>query len=141
MSITQTDNIDNISKIIISISKEEIFSNLLPFKYNGALIYATSIMVGDEIKDGIYGFGKNVVYFIEYENLPDIMSIEIPSSADELQEILTATEYIIQKICMNYQVHISDNTVLTVEEALYPFLRFIKNYEKNIDMIKGFVND
>jgi hypothetical protein len=118
----------------IKLSKDNIRDVLVPFKYKGALIYATSFKIESKNNKGFFGFGQNAIFFENIDNLPEVFEIDIPASTDELQEFITAIDYILHKISLNgNSIFIKDiNEKVPLTYILTPFVLFLKNYEQNI---------
>ena len=125
-------------KMGLKIPKEELENFLVPFRYKNNLIYATEIILGDVGYIGLYGFGKNKIFFEPYDALPDILEVEVPSTVEGLQEFLVAIEYIIQKLSLNgLHTHLeSIDRQVNQKELIKPYVDFIKNYEINMSDIE-----
>jgi hypothetical protein len=122
----------------VTVAKEEIFEMLTPFQFEENLIYSIELETDDKIYRGLFGFGKNKIFFRSYEDLPDNLTIDIGESAEELQEFLTAVEYIIQKISLSGKkifIQGIDDKIETKYILPY-FINTVKDYERNIREIE-----
>jgi hypothetical protein len=138
-------NQPNQNMVALTIAREELFNGfLVPFEYDNNRIYSIStVFNGTEYEGSLYGFGKNKIFFIQYDNLPDYITVEIPVSIEGMQEFLGAIEYIIQRLSLNgNKLYIEElNTTIPVKELIKPYIEFVKNYEKNIQEIERLKND
>jgi len=122
----------------LKIKKNKLRGFFVPFKYNNNLIYSLELELEDEALFGFYGFGKNTIYFIDIDELPEEIELELPDELEELQEFLGAVENIIQRISLNgSSIYIpSIDTTIETKYLLKPYVNFVRNYEENIRMIE-----
>lgn len=121
----------------IKVKKENIDSILLPFKYNEGIIFAKTL--GN--LNGLYGINKSSLFFISDENLPDLIDLEISDNIEELAEVTQAIEFIVQQIAVNRDTPVSGFTEsITHAEKLRPFVLFMTNYEKGLQLVEGIRN-
>ena len=112
-------------------------SLFLPFKYNDSVIFAKEY----KGEPGFYGIQRNAVIFIPLDELPEILEVEVPDSVDELTEFVQTLDFIIQRIAMTGEVTYQGNELYeTPEDLMRPFVKFMKNYEHNINIIEGLKN-
>jgi len=122
----------------IEVQTEDITSLLLPFKYENALIFSTTL----NGVLGFYGVTKTSLIFIDSKNLNDAITIEVPDTIEELANITQAMEFIIQQQAINRNCTVPGYEAnLTHTDKLKPLVHFMTNYEKGLQLIQGIKDD
>lgn len=121
----------------ITVNRDQFKEILLPFKYNGAMIYAKAMSV----VPGLYGFHKDEIFFEAKSELDQEFEIEVPETVDELHEFVQEIDFIVQKISLNGSIYLSGHVEPTKNQILLkPFIDFTKNFEANLYTIEGLKN-
>ena len=119
------------------LNKSELNSVLLPFKYEGALIYSKSVYKFN----GFYGIKDDSLFFISLENLESEIEIYSPENTLELQEFMDQIDTILQKLAMNGDMTFATHmTPISTEELMRPFIDFTKRYENNLNLMEAIKN-
>ena len=118
-------------------SLDDFNSLLLPFKYDGALIYS-KLFKGAK---GFYGIKGNVIAFTHKEDLEESFEIEVPENMEELNTFMETIDFIMHKIAMSGYVSCQGNESLeNPEDILRPFMDFVDHHERGINIMGGIKN-
>jgi len=116
----------------------EDFDNIfIPFKYKDTLIFSKTL--GNT--PGFYGTERNMVVFYAKEDIEDTFEIEVVESNEELVDYVMVVDLALQRIAMNEGVLVKGYPHdISTTNLIKPLVKFVTNYEKNVQRIEGIRN-
>ena len=119
------------------VKKEELYLQLLPFIYKDITVFATALIDGQQ---GIFGVNNNTVVFIESKNLEDTLNITLPSSLEEINNLLITGEWLLQRTMMTPDIQCQgaeERAFLLPSIIIKTIHHFVKNYDKNVKRMEA----
>ena len=119
----------------VNISRDELEFQLVPFKYNNAIIFAT------ELKGfrGLFGAERNEIFFISEDFLDSELEIELPDTIEDNTTMYATITWLIQRILMTPNFKIKwpeEKNPIKAKEVLKYLYKIIKGYEDGLSKLE-----
>ena len=118
----------------VTISRDELDFQLVPFKYQDAIIFATKI----DNFTGLWGIKRNALFFIDFTFLEESFDIELPSSIEENNTLYITIIWTFHRWLMtpNAKVQMPDGMDIKKKTISKQLFKIIKHYEKELDILE-----
>ncbi len=113
----------------ITVAREELMHQLLPFKWNDSVILSLEL----NKRPGLFGVKNNMLFFISYEKLDVEVNLEVPKTIEEIEGLFLIGEWVLYRAMMTPKMNVQLDTDIFFNKGdiLKPLQKFVKNYARN----------
>jgi len=119
----------------MKVKKEDLSNIFIPVGFKEAMIFALELKTEDTHK-GLYGMYENKLVFFPYDELPDIIDIQVPESVEEVAVYPQIAEYVGQRLMCTDNIFVEGFGTVDFKYAVRPFVEFLKRYEERVQIIE-----